>query len=168
MLDFPWTTGLELAERRFLASTKRGLGPPRQSEPLQHQKVIALDLGVAPINKNGPLNPKAVHVMSAMFLCREDESGTAERDHITMDNQKNKITWLLIVSKTDTEAKGCSRSWSCICEPAEPYLGCPYHVMREHLAILEDKFGKTKGPDDESPLFPMLMGSLSPLTPCWN
>ena len=65
-----------------------------------------------------------------------------------MDSKKNNVTWLLPVSKTDTEAKGCSRSWSCICEPGEPYLGCPYHVMREHPETLEEKFGTVKGPDD--------------------
>ena len=43
-------------------------------------------------------------------------------------------------------------------------MGCPYHVMRERLAILEDKFGKVKGPEDESPLFPDTDGQF--VTPC--
>ena len=112
------------------------------------------------MNKNGPINPTIVHIMALMFLCREVEAGTAERKHITMDAKRQTVSWLLPVSKTDVEARGCTRSWSCLCEDGEPFAGCPYHAMEEHLALLETTFGAA-GDDDDLPLFPTVTGEFT-------
>ena len=69
--DHPCGPALELAGRRFLASTQRGMGPPRQSEPIKYEDSLKIDFPIEPVVKDGPLNSKAVHVLSTMFLTRE-------------------------------------------------------------------------------------------------
>ena len=134
--------GLDLAARRSLLSTQRGLGPVRQSEPLNHKKVLALNLSTRPLAKNGPLNPMAVHVMGTLFLTRELEAALAQRNHLTMNHRDFVVTWLLPVTKTDPEARGCKRSWPCVCDDlGTPFKGCPYHQMVPRLELLSERFG---------------------------
>ena len=42
-----WGVQLALAGRRFLASTQRGIGPPRQSEPLNFELLLTLTFGIS-------------------------------------------------------------------------------------------------------------------------
>ena len=74
-----------------------------------------------------------------------------------MDHSSNTMTLLLPVSKNDPEARGCSRSWPCVCDDDDEayFEGCPYHVTRDHLEFLAQKFGDpAEHDDDERPLFP--------------
>ena len=52
-LGFPWGPELELAARIFNLSTRRGAGPPRQSEPLNFEMLANLDLGWDPVVVGG-------------------------------------------------------------------------------------------------------------------
>ena len=57
-----------------MASTLRGIGPPRQSEPLNYEAVLLMDLPVdVPIVARGPINTKALAVLFTCFLLREME-----------------------------------------------------------------------------------------------
>ena len=58
-----WSADLELARRRFVASCQRGMGPPRQSEPLNNEVIVALDMSTDPIVDNGPVNTHGVMVL---------------------------------------------------------------------------------------------------------
>ena len=131
-----------MAGRRFLASTQRGIGPPRQSEPLNFELLLTLTLGVSAIVPSGPINTIAVVVLFTMFMLREVEGAVARRSHVKVDTRLRQIVWQLPVSKTDPHAHGCERAWGCTC-PAEQhtYRGCPYCTMVEHLGILEERFG---------------------------
>ena len=101
-----WGEALALAARRFYLSTRRGIGPPRQSEPLPHRKIIALNLPEDAITKRGPINPRALHVLATFFLAREMEVATAKRNNMVVDKEVEAMTWRLPVSKTDWEALG--------------------------------------------------------------
>ena len=112
--DINGNAELELAARRLLASGQRGMGPPRQSEPLDHHKVLDLVITKEPLFRGGPLNSKTVHVIATMFLNRELEVSLAERGHITINEQDITTSFLLPVSKHDPEARGRSRTWPCV------------------------------------------------------
>ena len=80
-LGFPWGPELELAARRFDLSTRRGAGPPRQSEPLNFELLANLDLGWDPVVVGGPVNTHAIIALFAFFMIRELE-GPPRRCHI--------------------------------------------------------------------------------------
>ena len=133
--------------------------PPRQSEPLEHEAVLKLELGSDPLSDDGPVNPMAVHVLSTCFMLREIEASLALRRHVSVDYRRKSISWLLPVSKNDPQARGCTRSWSCSCwQQGEPWVGCPYHCMIAHLVLLSSLFGSPKGITDDTPLFPNRRG----------
>ena len=97
----PWGPALELAGRRFLASTQRGMGPPRQSERIKYEESLNIDFPIELVVKGGPLNSKAVHVTNTMFLTREIESSLALRRHVTLHHDDLKVSWRLPVSRAD-------------------------------------------------------------------
>ena len=135
-LGFTWGPDLDLARRRFLLSTRRGAGPPRQSEPLNFELVVALDLGCDPIVPGGPVNSRAVSVLSTFFLLREIEAAAAHINHLVFNVPELTFSWSLPVSKTDYTARGCSRTWGCICpQPESPTKICPYHTALEHVDL---------------------------------
>ena len=99
-----WTPDLELAGKRMVMSCQRGMGPPRQSDPLNYEAILMLDLGTEAIVPQGPINTKALAVMGTMFMTREIEIALAERSHITVDKKRKIIKWRLPVSKADPQA----------------------------------------------------------------
>ena len=176
-LGYVWGPDLDLARRRFLLSTRRGAGPPRQSEPLNFDLVASLELGWDPIVPGGPLNSHAVAVLSTFFLLREIEGAAANINHLTFNGSELTLTWSLPVSKTDYTARGCSRTWGCICpRPDRPTRICPYHVAVEHVAAVKtwlqrdkDKHqefmtshwdGEEAFDDEDIPLFPDANGKV--------
>ena len=156
----PWSSLLDHAGRRFVNSTQRGIGPPRQSEPLNFTLLLMCVFGWAPLVAGGPVNTIAVLVLFTMFLLREVEGSLALRAHVTVNTGDETITWSLPSSKTDPQAHGCTRSWGCTCiDPSSPTRECPYHTMLEHLALLDAHFGDMSGTAD-FPLFPDSEGNV--------
>ena len=102
---------MELAARRFNLSTRRGAGPPRQSEPLNFELLANLQLGWEPLVVGGPVNTHAIVVLFTFFMVRELEGAVAKVAHLSLDEDELTVTWSLPVSKTDYAATGCKRSW---------------------------------------------------------
>jgi hypothetical protein len=50
--------------------------------------------------------------MATFFIMRELEVAAALASHIQIDNEISKVTLRLPISKTDSRAAGCSRSWA--------------------------------------------------------
>ena len=69
-----------------------------------------------------------------MFLLREIELSAARYEDITLDLEELEVTWQLPSSKTDSEAKGTSRTWGCIC--GHVVLPCPFQMMWQHVEWL--------------------------------
>ena len=101
-----WGADLALAHRRFTMSCERGMGPPRQSEPLNYEAILELDLKMDALVNKGPVNTKGMAVMNTMFMVRELEAALAMRKHIAMYQEMKLVTWELPVSKTDPRALG--------------------------------------------------------------
>ena len=74
-LGYSWGPELELAARRFNLSTRRGAGPPRQSEPLNFELIAATDHGWDPLVSKGPVNTNAIIVLFTFFMIRELDGG---------------------------------------------------------------------------------------------
>ena len=81
-------------------------------------------------------------------MLRELEVSAFDRSDVTLGS--NEITLSLPVSKTDCEAKGCKRTWICICDRKLP---CPFHVLKAHCELLD-----RQGAPLTSPLFPDELG----------
>ena len=130
-----WPASLQLAANRFHHSTLRGIGPPRQSEPLNFSLLLLLSFGWLPIVTGGPCNTMAVIVLFTMFLLREIEGALAERGHVQLDHDQATVTWSLPASKTDPQARGCTRTWGVHVRYAiSPGTGVPlpHHVLSLH------------------------------------
>ena len=108
---FKWKPDLDLAHKIYKASTQRGTGPPRKSDPLNLEAVLLLDLPIAPIVKNGPINSKAVACLYSFFVLREVEGSLAKRSHVRVNEGSCKVSWRLPVSQCDPAALGCTREW---------------------------------------------------------
>ena len=50
-----WTSGLERARKRSLASTQRGIGPPKQFSEVPVTDIAALNLSTEPLVEVGPI-----------------------------------------------------------------------------------------------------------------
>ena len=64
----PWNENLARAARLFNLSMARGIGPPRQSEPLNIEAICALDLGEEPLVKGGPVGVNDLAILFTYFL----------------------------------------------------------------------------------------------------
>ena len=148
---FTWSDGLVRAARRFEASITRGIGPGRQSEPLDFDRLARMDLPVEAPLKNGPVGVPQVVVLFTHFFLREVEGSFAVVEDWHIDEAVEELTWRLPASKSDPMAKGCSRTWGCTC--AADKRTCPYHAALAQLTLLRERFGadRVRG---RCPLFP--------------
>ena len=158
---YKWKPDLDLAYKRYKASTQRGMGPPRQSDPLNLEAVLLLDLPTSPIVKNGPINSKAVACLYSFFVLREVEGSLAKRSHVRVNDKSCKVSWRLPVSKCGPAALGCAREWGCTrMSEDERETHCPFHTMIEHLKLIDSLFADWD--PDLLPLFPQPDGEEVP------
>ena len=83
-------------------------------------------------------------------------------DHITIDEIKSVVSWVLPVSKTDVQALGTTLAWGCTCianPPASPFP-CPYHDMVAQLEFLHRRFAVVGSLPFRLPLWPTESGEV--------
>jgi len=155
-----WSQQHEQAARWCTRSVLRGIGPARQSAPLDLLAVHALNLGPEPVCDGGPVDPAAMFTLVAYFLLREIEASLAVVSSWTVRTDIQIIIWLLPASKTDPLALGCTRSWGCLCGGTRCGVPCPYHCALDHLTFLQARFGPEAATGD-FPLFPTRNGEVA-------
>ena len=140
----------------------RGLGPPRQSGPLDLDRLPACvkwptECAAIP---GGPLNPKAVIIIGSFFMLREIELSLALRRHLwfTGDGPNLCVFLRVAASKTDPQAISFTRHWGCLCSVAAGLY--PAHTAKEHVDAMESVFG-SQLLDEEGPLFPTPTGTFA-------
>eukprot|EP00435_Cladocopium_sp_Y103_P067914 s724_g30.t1 len=101
------------------------------------------------LSDEGPIYPLPMVVCATYFMLRELEASAVDRADVMFGDES--VTLALPVSKTDWEAKGYSRTWSCICDRRLP---CPFHILKEHCEQLD-----LEGRSTENPLFPDRQGN---------
>jgi hypothetical protein len=82
----------------------------------------------------------AAVVVGVFFLPKELGLSVIDMEDVSFT--ENTVTLNFQVSKVDWQAKGCRRTWSCICEQG---YQCPVHIMREYDNERRRE-GKTTGP----------------------
>ena len=129
---YEWSEVLGHAYRRFTLSVQRGVGPPKQSEPLKFHVLVAMPLPTAPLVHGGPVNTKGLVVLYTYWFVRDVEGALARFSDVTINTSEKMVSWRLSVSKADPAALGCVRKWGCLC----PAI-CPYHAALAHKAVCE-------------------------------
>lgn len=125
---FVWSQPLQNMARRCTRSVLRGLGGPCRSEAFDLDNVVSyLCRNHVDSGEDGPDSPLAAVVVGAFFLLRELELSAIDMEDVSFT--ATTVTLNLPVSKVDWQAKGCRRTWSCICG-----LGrhCPVHILQDH------------------------------------
>ena len=126
----------------------------RDSEPLPYDRVMDVDLEKIKTNVKFPVNPASVVTLSTFFLLRELEVAAARIEDMMLNTELLEVKLRLSMSKNDPMAKGCERSWKCICDDitAHSHRSCPYHAALQHKIYLRQIWGD--GLNDDFPLFP--------------
>eukprot|EP00435_Cladocopium_sp_Y103_P050142 s2443_g15.t1 len=151
MSGFEWSDRLDLISKKCARSALRGLGGAQRSEPFDLIEVIkATRSDVGPLVDGGPINPSALVVTATLFMLREVEASALEVSDLTFSGDS--VSLRLPVSKVDWQAKGCTRTWHCLCDRDLP---CVMHMLKAHVGLLTTTF---KGA--EQALFPTLAGSV--------
>ena len=132
----PWDQALELEARKSVMSVTRGLGTARQSGAFDVDKVthVAKDVDVPP---GAPYMLGESLTTGCLWLTREIELSALDMGDASFNLQTLECGLELTVSKTDPQAKGCVRTWGCVCK-GDPNKLCGYHaVMRAHASNVE-------------------------------
>ena len=90
-----WTQQLDLAASRFVLPTQRGIGPGRQSHPLNYEIMCTIPLDEAPLIEGGPVGNESLVTLFTMFLISELEGALALRTSVHINNKDMTITWIL-------------------------------------------------------------------------
>ena len=122
----PWTTQLQNTFRKCTRSVLRGLGGPTRSEAFDFDAVIQhLSLNDQGNGPDSPESPLAAVLIGVYFLLRELELSAIDMEDVSFT--ESSITLSLPVSKVDWQAKGCRRTWSCVCSQG---YHCPVHLLK--------------------------------------
>lgn len=144
-MGYEWTESLNRTIQKCSRAVLRGLAGPSRSEPFDFPEAVSfLESHTIDTVDGGPQHPLALIVCATYFMLRELEVSAIDRGDVTLHGQQ--ITLALPVSKTDWEAKGCKRTWACICDRQLP---CPFHILKAHCDLLD-----RHQVDLDSPLFP--------------
>ena len=125
-LGHAWTEDLRRTSRKCVRSVLRGLAGPTRSEPFHFDSVVAyLKECDEPVCSTGPESPLAMVVIGVYFMLRELELSAIDMTDVVFGTDS--ITLSLPVSKVDWQAKGCTRTWSCVCHLN---YHCPFHILK--------------------------------------
>eukprot|EP00435_Cladocopium_sp_Y103_P050888 s1251_g15.t1 len=148
---FDWNERLDIVSRKCSRSVLRGLGGAHRSEAFDLQAVSeGLTFSEDALVPKGPVNPLALIVTSTFFMLREVEASSLETKDVTFSGDAVSIR--LPVSKVDWQARGCTRTWHCLCDKGLP---CVMHILKEHVQFLGREFGGR-----EASLFPTTDGQI--------
>ncbi len=149
-LGYPWSDNLTRTAQKCSRSVLRGLARAGRPEAFDLLAISqSLDENTGTLALTGPSHPLAMIICSTFFMLRELEASAVDRSDVSFSTDS--VTLCLPVSKTDWEAKGCKRTWSCICDRNMP---CPFHVLRRHCEKLD-----RENIEPDTPLFPDDSGS---------
>ena len=125
-LGHPWSEQLQLTVRKANASVTTAC----QSAPLDLTAVWASDVSWC-LELPGL---QLFIVSGSSFCAREIEASRARRKHVTIDLERNQVSWNLPFAKTDTTGLGKVRTWGCVCAPFgnKP---CAFHTQRTLRAL---------------------------------
>ena len=113
------------------------------------------DLSNGPLFAGGPVGTPQLVTLFTYFLLGEVEGSYALWSDITLGQVARVVSWFLPASKADPIAKGCTRSWGCLCSPTQDV--CPYHAALRQRQLLLTLFpGHSK--DKDIPFFPTASG----------
>ena len=146
-----WSSTLDWAYKRYNMSVSRGIGPPKQAEPLPFERLMELSLPDEPIIPGGPVGTDNLITLFTHWLVRDMEGALAIAKDLHINTESQTATWRLSVSKTDPKALGCERAWGCLCPSP-----CPYHAALKQKNLIKAKWPKAK--EDRLPLFPNAEG----------
>jgi hypothetical protein len=155
----PWSDILSRACRKAKRAATRGIGPARQSAPLDLELAhrALMRHGGQPLCRGGPLGTSSLVTCGSFWMLRELEVSCALVRHLTVDEVALTVEWLLPVSKTDVKALGSVRRWGCVCAGTKD-LPCPVHAVLAQLSLLVDTFGQARVSSGELPVFPSTAG----------
>eukprot|EP00435_Cladocopium_sp_Y103_P026632 s1576_g6.t1 len=146
---FDWNDRLDIISKKCARSALRGLGGAHRSEAFDLVAVCErLQDSKGPLTKDGPINPVAMILTSTLFMLRELEASSLEVRDITFTERA--VSLRLPVSKVDWQAKGCTRTWNCLCDRQLP---CVMHILRDHVEDLKEHKANI-----DSMLFPTAAG----------
>ena len=151
MAGHEWSTTLDWAYKRFNMSVSRGMGPPKQAEPLPFDALHAKTWPEEPVVKGGPVGTGNLITLFTHWLVRDMEGALAMAKDMHINTESQTATWRLCVSKTDPKALGCERAWGYLCPAA-----CPYHAALDQQRLLQGRWPEAKFED--LPLFPNAAG----------
>ena len=114
-MGYHWTQQLDLEAKQAARSVNRGLGAARQSAEFDIMSVAAAWKQSASHIDGVPVYPEPTIVLGSLWILREIEVAWAAVGDVAIDFTTQIVEWILPVSKTDTRAKACSRSWGCLC-----------------------------------------------------
>lgn len=122
-----------------IRSCARGLGPDKQSQP------IDLSIGEVEPLEQGPDCPKDVVILFALFACREVEAAVRQAKRIQVEQGPGcgKVSLFLPASKTDPKGDGVLRQLGCACKHTREL--CPVAAA---LRLLQNAREKGRGPED--------------------
>ena len=127
-----WTDELELALKDAKRGALRGLGPPSRAV-------------VFPLSVLAKLPAKPKHELGSwpnarILASREVELSTLSlsSDEILLNEERETVALRLSVSKSDPQAKGCSRTLACCCSKSGAN-SCPFHAAKELILIQEKR-----------------------------
>lgn len=156
----PWTEELAFELRAAQRSISRGVGPSKQSFPIDLCKVVKLDVGDEPAVMGGPIGPVDFAIICTFFLARELELACAKIGNFHIDANELEVTWNLPVSKNDVEALGTHRTWGCICSTSKE-VGCPFHAAARQMERARACCSEVGGVADGFPMFPTAMAGIA-------
>ena len=102
-------------------------------------------------------------LIAAFWMLREIEMAAMAWRDVIINVALQTVPLTLAISNTDPEAKGCERSWGCLCL-GDDKVPCPYHSFNRPKKKLAEKFGRQ--PEDDDAVFinsrgkPCLKGQL--------
>lgn len=153
-----WSDELSVNVRNAIRSVNRGVGPSKQSQPVDIVKILQLKLADVPLSVGGPIGPAHFCVLGVLFMAREIEVSTAKIRCISFDMATAEISWTLPVSKNDVRAVGTTRTWGCTCTQPSTTMPCAFHAGLLQFDLVRALALLLGRPFADMPVFPTAEG----------
>ena len=137
-LGHDWTHSLDRWFKLSINAAKRGMGPRKKAKEVPESEWSNFSLLTDQRDKATKVRlPMHLFATGVHWMLREIEVAALTCNDVKLDSKSRMVTLKWTESKTDTSARGISRTMQCIC-PDTCDLKCPYAVMEllaNHAAL---------------------------------
>ena len=127
----PWNDQLDRVFKQCKRALCRGQGPRKKAMEVTKEMREATNRAFLVKSDRATRFTRELFRFAMVWMLRELELANIDTEDLKFEDKERRVSLLIRVSKTDSEASGVVRTLQCLCRDNECEKECPYQVSKD-------------------------------------